>query len=70
MNYLALLAQGNEASSWLHSVASPQILVFCIPIVAIAGGIALAITKTVVCHNERIARIEHGIDPDAKVDPS
>jgi hypothetical protein len=30
----------------------------------------VAITKTVVTHRERIAKIEQGIDPDGKVDPS
>lgn len=69
MTYFALLAQANEATDWIHTVASPQILVFCIPIVAIAGGIALAITKTVVSHHERIAKIQQGIDPDARGGP-
>jgi len=36
-----------------------------IPIVAIAGGCAVAITAIVVRHLERVAKIERGIDPDA-----
>jgi hypothetical protein len=36
-----------------------------IPIVAILGGCAVAITVLVLKHHERIAKIERGIDPDA-----
>jgi hypothetical protein len=36
-----------------------------IPIVGIIGGCAVAITIIVVRHQERIAKIERGIDPDA-----
>jgi hypothetical protein len=44
--------------------------VFClggllVPIVAIIVGGAIAITTMVLRHNERIAKIERGIDPDA-----
>jgi len=38
---------------------------FLIPIVAILVGGAVAITAMVHRHNERIAKIERGIDPDA-----
>jgi hypothetical protein len=37
-----------------------------IPIVAIVGGCAVAITVIVVRHLERVAKIERGIDPDAR----
>jgi hypothetical protein len=37
-----------------------------IPIVAIIAGCAVAITIMVLRHQERIAKIERGIDPDAK----
>jgi hypothetical protein len=37
---------------------------FLIPIVAILVGGAIAITAMVHRHNERIAKIERGIDPD------
>jgi len=36
-----------------------------IPIVAIIVGGAIAITGMVHRHNERLAKIERGIDPDA-----
>jgi hypothetical protein len=36
-----------------------------IPIVAILVGGAIAITAIILKHNERIAKIERGIDPDA-----
>ena len=36
-----------------------------IPIVAIIVGGAIAIVAMVHSHNERIAKIERGIDPDA-----
>jgi hypothetical protein len=38
---------------------------FLIPIVAIIVGGAIAIVAMVHSHNERIAKIERGIDPDA-----
>ena len=37
---------------------------FLIPIVAILVGGAIAITTMILRHNERIAKIERGIDPD------
>jgi hypothetical protein len=36
-----------------------------VPIVAIVVGGAVAITIMILRHNERIAKIERGIDPDA-----
>jgi hypothetical protein len=36
-----------------------------VPIVAIIAGGSIAITGMVHRHNERIAKIERGIDPDA-----
>jgi hypothetical protein len=36
-----------------------------IPIVAILVGGAISITAMVIRHQERIAKIERGIDPDA-----
>jgi hypothetical protein len=36
-----------------------------IPIVGIIAGCAVAITVLVLKHQERIAKIERGIDPDA-----
>jgi hypothetical protein len=37
---------------------------FLIPIVAILVGAAIAITAMVLKHQERVAKIERGIDPD------
>ena len=36
-----------------------------VPIVAIIVGGAIAITTLILKHQERIAKIERGIDPDA-----
>ena len=36
-----------------------------VPIVAVIVGGAIAITAMILKHNERIAKIERGIDPDA-----
>ena len=36
-----------------------------VPIVAIIVGGAIAITTMILRHQERIAKIERGIDPDA-----
>ena len=36
-----------------------------VPIIAIIVGGAIAITAMVIRHQERIAKIERGIDPDA-----
>jgi hypothetical protein len=38
-----------------------------VPIVAILVGGAIAITAMIIRHQERIAKIERGIDPDAGV---
>jgi hypothetical protein len=37
-----------------------------VPIVAIIVGGAIAITAMILKHQERIAKIEHGVDPDAQ----
>jgi hypothetical protein len=68
-NLLLLAADMAEPQDWLHVVARPEVLIFCIPIVAIAGGIAFAITKAIIAHKERMAKIQQGIDPDAKHGP-
>jgi hypothetical protein len=36
-----------------------------VPIVAIIVGGAIAITAMIIRHQERLAKIERGIDPDA-----
>jgi hypothetical protein len=45
-----------------HIVSLGPILV---PIVAIIVGGAVAVVVLILRHNERIAKIEHGIDPDS-----
>jgi hypothetical protein len=39
--------------------------VFLIPIAAIVIGGVISVTKMILRHQERIAKIERGIDPDA-----
>ena len=39
--------------------------VFLIPIAAILIGGVIAVTKLILGHQERIAKIERGMDPDA-----
>jgi hypothetical protein len=41
--------------------------VFLIPIAAIVIGGIITVTKMILSHNERLAKIERGIDPDAGV---
>jgi len=45
---------------WLTSMGP-----FVVPVVAIVVGGAIAIVTMVLKHQERIAKIERGIDPDA-----
>jgi hypothetical protein len=49
---------------WLRDV-SPATVGALIPIVAIVVGGALAITKAIIRHRERLAMIERGIHPDS-----
>jgi hypothetical protein len=43
-----------------------EVLVFLVPITAILVGGAIVITKLIIRHRERIAMIEHGMDPDRR----
>jgi hypothetical protein len=45
---------------WLTSMGP-----FAVPVVAIVVGGVIAIVTMVLRHQERIAKIERGIDPDA-----
>ena len=45
---------------WLTSLGP-----FVVPVVAIVVGGAIAIVTMILKHQERIAKIERGIDPDA-----
>ncbi len=50
----------------LSKLLQPQVLVFMIPIVAIVGGLIIKAIKLNYAHEERIAKINAGIDPDAQ----
>ncbi len=52
----------------LNKILQPEILVFLIPIVALIGGFVIAAIKMNYAHEERIAKINAGIDPDAEYD--
>ena len=47
--------------NWAEVVITPELLVMAIPIVAILSGTVAAVLR----HRERMAMIEHGMDPDA-----
>ena len=67
MNHSVILfAEGARESGVLELILRPETLVFMIPIAAIVGGIAFAITKAIIAHRERMARIQQGFDPDEK----
>ena len=42
----------------------PDILFFLIPVMAILVWGAIAITRMIILHRERLALIEHGFHPD------
>lgn len=65
MIHLMLLADIEQGTGLLDRLLRPEVLVFCIPIVAIVGAFAYKITKTIIAHRERMARIEHGVEPDS-----
>lgn len=50
----------------LSQLTQPYVLPFLVGGLAVVGGITLAITKAIIRHRERMAKIEHGIDPDAE----
>jgi hypothetical protein len=52
----------------LSQLTQPYVLPFLVGGLAVVGGVAIAITKAIIRHRERMAKIEHGIDPDAKND--
>ncbi|HTQ39079.1 MAG TPA: hypothetical protein VMJ32_08620 [Pirellulales bacterium] len=62
MNHLFLLA--DEAPFWSR-ILQPDILALMVPISAIVLGITYSIVLAIIRHRERMAKIEHGIDPDA-----
>jgi len=52
----------------LSKILQPEILVFIIPIVALLGVFIIIAIKLNYAHEERIAKINAGIDPDAESD--
>jgi hypothetical protein len=67
MNILLVLA--DESPSWIRQVLQPEILALAVPLSAIIGGFTYAIAHAIMRHRERIAKTEHGIDPDAESKP-
>jgi hypothetical protein len=52
----------------LSQLTQPYVLPFLVAGLGVVGGVAVAITKAIIRHRERMAKIEHGIDPDAEND--
>ncbi len=66
MGHFIFFAASSDVPGWLELLSRPEVLVFCIPLTAIVGGIAYKITTAVIVHRERMAKIQQGIDPDGK----
>ena len=49
----------------LHYLLDPRILALILPGVAVVCGTGLAAVAIFLKHRERMAMIEHGMDPDA-----
>ena len=62
------------STSWLQMFLKPDVLPFVVAIVAIVCGCTVGaislVTKLVIAHRERMAKIQQGIDPDAPPDGS
>ena len=67
MNFLLFLA--DESPAWLRQLLQSDNLALAVPLVAIIGGITYSIAHSIMRHRERMAKIEHGIDPDAPKNP-
>jgi len=50
----------------LSRLLQPEILIFIVPIVAILGGVYIKALKLNHAHDERLAKIDAGLDPDAE----
>jgi hypothetical protein len=59
---------GEFLMEW-NRILDPSILGLLIPVVALLVGGAIAITKMITKHQERLAMIERGINPDAPNHP-
>jgi hypothetical protein len=66
MSRFILFAASSDVPGWLELLMRPEVLVFCIPLTAIVGGIAYKIPTAIIAHRERMAKIQQGIDPDAR----
>jgi hypothetical protein len=66
MNYATLLAQSDNLPLWVDELLQPHRLALMVPIVAIVGGLTYATIIAMIRHRERMAKLEHGIDPDAQ----
>ena len=59
----------NDWVSLLRDPASAtMVLAMAIGALAVIGGIAIAVTKSIIRHRERMAMIERGIKPDSETD--
>jgi hypothetical protein len=65
MNIPALLAD-DGLFNWLSQVLQPESLLALALVVAVLMGGLIGIANLWFQHRERMAKIEHGIDPDAK----
>ena len=63
-----LLLLAEESPGWFQDLLQPHVMPFLVAVVAIIGGTVIAITKAIIRHRERMAKIEHGMDPDAKTE--
>lgn len=63
---IAMAVVGNtEASDLVGRILRPEVLPFCVGVVAIVMGGVVAVVKLILRHRERMAKIEMGMDPDA-----
>jgi hypothetical protein len=67
MNILFVLAE--ESPGWIRQLLQPDVLALAVPLVTIIGVITYSVAHSIMRHRERIAKIEHGIDPDAESKP-
>ena len=51
----------------LYRLLQPQVLIFLIPIVAIVGSFIIKAQRMSYEHEERLAKINAGMDPDEEI---
>jgi hypothetical protein len=59
-----MVMEMNTTGNILSRLLEPDIMPFLVAIVAIVGGLSVAIVKLLIKHHERITMIQHGIHPD------